>query len=79
MLKSHEGNNPNWRVKAINNAEMTKSKAETTLSNAIASKDLQEKAKCPWCAYQGHKAQRHNIRLKETEDTKEKNRNQITN
>ena len=79
MLKSHEGNNPNWRVKAVNNVEMTKSDAEIALSSATASKDLQKKAKCPWCACLGNKAQRHNIRLKEIEDTKEKNKNQITN
>ena len=79
MLKSHEGNNPNWRVKAVNNAELTKLEAEPALSSAIASKDLQTKAKCSWCACPGYKAQRHNTRLKETEDTKEKNKNQITN
>ena len=75
MSKSHEGNNPNWRVKAVNNVETTKLKAEPVLSSAITNKNLQEKAKCPWCACTGHKAQRHNIKLKEIEDTKEKNKN----
>ena len=75
MSKSHEGNNPSWRVKAVNHAVVTKLEAEPALSSAVTRKDLQEKTKCPWCTCIGHKAQRHNTSLKETEDTKEKNKN----
>ena len=75
MSKSHEGNNPNWRVKAVTNAKTTKLEAEPVLSSAVTRKDLQEKTKCPWCTCIGHKAQRCNTSLKETEDTKEKNKN----
>ena len=75
MSKPHEGNNPNWRVKVVNDAETTKLEAKTVLSSAATRKNLQEKTKCPWCTCTGHKAQRCNTNLKETEGTKEKNKN----
>ena len=75
MSKSHEGNNPSWRIKAINDVVTTKLEAETVLSSAATKKDLQEKTKCPWCTCTRHKAQRCNTSLKKTEDTKEKNKN----
>ena len=42
--------NPIWKVKDINSVVMTKSEDGPTINSAIASKDLQEKAKCKWCA-----------------------------
>ena len=75
MSKSHEGNNPSWRIKAVDSAVTIKLEAKSVLSSAANRKDLQEKTKCPWYTCPGHKAQRHNIKLKETEDTKEKNKN----
>ena len=75
MSKLHQGNNPNWRAKAVNNAETTKLEAEPVLSSAATRKDLQEKTKCLWCTCTRYKAQRCNTSLKETEDTKEKNKN----
>ena len=79
MSKSYEGNNPSWKVKDINSTIVTKLEAEPVLSSVVASNDLQEKIKCPWCICPGQKAQRHNTKSKETEDTKVKNKNQITN
>ena len=72
-------NNPTWKVKDVSSAEMTKLEDEPTISSAVASKDFWEKAKCKWCANQGHKAQGYNIRLKKIEDTKEEIKNQTNN
>ena len=44
--------NPTWKVKDVDSAEITKSEDEPTINSAIASKDLQEKAKCKWYANQ---------------------------
>ena len=75
MLKSYEGNNPSWKVKVVNDAETTKLEVGPMLSSAAIRKDLQEKTKCLWCICTRHKAQKCNTSLKETEDTKEKNKN----
>ena len=74
MSKSHEGNNPSWRIKAVNDAVTTKLEVETVLSSAATRKDLQEKTKCPWCTCPGYKTQRCNTSWKKTEDTKEKDK-----
>ena len=66
---------PSWRIKAVNNVVVTKLEAEPVLSSAVTRKDLQEKTKYLWCTCTGHKAQKCNTSLKETEDTKEKNKN----
>ena len=74
MSKSHGRNNPSRRIKTVNDAETTKLEAEPVLSSAATRKDLQEKTKCPWCTCLGYKTQRCNTSLKETEDTKEKDK-----
>ena len=59
----------------VDNAVVTKLEVGPVLSSAITRKDLQEKTKCPWYTCTGHKAQRCNTNLKETEDIKKKNKN----
>ena len=75
MSKSYEGNSPSWKVKAVNNAVTTKLEAEPVPISEVNRKNLQEKTKCLLCTCTGHKAQKCNTSLKETEDTKEKNKN----
>ena len=70
---------PTWKVKDINSAIMTKSEDEPIINSAVASKDLQEKAKCKWYVNQGYKVRGCNIRLKKIEDTKEEIKNQANN
>ena len=74
MLNPRKGNNPSWRIKAVDSAVTTKLETEPMLSSEANKKDLQEKTKCPWCTCPGYKAQRYNISWKQTEDTKEKNK-----
>ena len=80
MSKPHKGNNSSWRIKAVNDiAVTTKLEVESVLSSEANRKNLQEKTKCSWCTCPGHEAQRCNTSWKQIEDTKEKNKHQITN
>ena len=47
MSKPHGGNNPSWRIKAVNDAVTTKLEIKPVLSSEANKKDLQEKTKCP--------------------------------
>ena len=74
MSKPHKGDNPSRKIKAINDVVTTKLEVELVLSSEANRKDLQEETKCPWCTCPGYKAQRCNTSWKQTEDTKEKNK-----